>query len=197
MQRIARAYFGALNVIAVLCLTGMVVLVFGNAALRYGFDSGITVSEEVARLLFVYMTFCGAIVAMRERLHLGTDLLISRLPRAGRKVCYIVSHALMLFATVLFLKGSWQQALINLDVKTPVTGVSMAVFYGVGVLFCVSVGLMLIGDLARALTGRLSDDELIGVRESEQVVPGERREAAPATTNGSPAAASGLQERAA
>ena len=52
-------------VIAVL-LAVMVVLVFGNVVLRYGFNSGITVSEELSRWLFVWMTFLGAIVGLQR-----------------------------------------------------------------------------------------------------------------------------------
>lgn len=46
-------------------LAVMVVLVFGNVVLRYGFNSGITVSEEVSRWLFIWGTFLGAVVALR------------------------------------------------------------------------------------------------------------------------------------
>jgi hypothetical protein len=42
------------------CLAAMVVLVFGNVVLRYGFNSGIAVSEELSRWLFVWLTFMGA-----------------------------------------------------------------------------------------------------------------------------------------
>ena len=45
----------------------MVVLVFGNVVLRYAANSGITVSEELSRWLFVWMTFLGAIVALKEQ----------------------------------------------------------------------------------------------------------------------------------
>lgn len=45
----------------------MVVMVFGNVVLRYAFNSGIAISEEVSRWLFVWITFLGAIVAVRER----------------------------------------------------------------------------------------------------------------------------------
>ena len=63
----------------------MVVMVFGNVVLRYAFNSGITVSEELARWAFVWMIFLGAIVAIRESGHLGTDMLVGRLgPRARR-----------------------------------------------------------------------------------------------------------------
>jgi len=146
----------------------MVVLVFGNVVLRYGFNLGITVSEELSRLLFVWLTFLGAIVAMREHGHLGVDILVRRLPAFGKKVCLVISHLLMLYATWLFLEGSWQQTLINLDVGAPATGLSMGLFYGVGVVFSVSVGLILLYDLYRALAGKLSEQEMVMVRESEE-----------------------------
>ena len=180
MTKAVEACFGLLKLILVLCLAGMVVLVFGNVVLRYAFNSGITVSEEVARLFFLYTTFLGAIVAMRERLHLGVDSIVRRLPAAGRKACMVASHALMLFACGLFLQGSWAQAAINLHVKMPVTGISMALFYGVGVVFSVSVGLILLHDLYRALTGRMAADEFVSVRESEDTAVLDSHAAPPA-----------------
>ena len=73
------------SVLMVACLALMVVMVFGNVVLRYGFNSGITVSEELSRWLFVWMTFLGALVAMREHAHLGTDMLVARLPPARQE----------------------------------------------------------------------------------------------------------------
>jgi TRAP-type transport system small permease protein len=105
-----------------LCLAAMVVLVFGNVVLRYAFNMGITLSEEVSRWLFVYLTFLGAIVAMREHGHLGVDTLVKRLPPIGKKICLAASQLLMLYATWLFLNGSWEQTMINLDVKAPASG---------------------------------------------------------------------------
>jgi TRAP-type C4-dicarboxylate transport system permease small subunit len=67
----------ALGALMVLCLVLMVVMVFINVVLRYAFNSGINVSEELSRWLFVWMTFMGAVVALRERGHLGTDMLVS------------------------------------------------------------------------------------------------------------------------
>jgi hypothetical protein len=74
----------------------------------------------------------------------------------------------MLYATWLLLVGSWQQTLINLGVASPAAGFSMGLLYGVGVLFGVSAGLILLHDLYRVLTGRMSEDELVMVKESEE-----------------------------
>src|SRR5437870_12226400 len=97
MERILDLYCGLLKGVIALCLALMVVMVFGNVVLRYGFNSGITVSEELSRWLFVWMTFLGAIVAMRKHAHLGTDTLIARLPIGARKLCFGIAHLLMLY----------------------------------------------------------------------------------------------------
>lgn len=162
-------YCRALKVITAAMLAIMVVLVFGNVVLRYAFNSGITVSEEVSRWLFVWMTFIGAIVALKEHGHLGTDMLVSRLPAAGKKVCLIVGQLLMLWVTWLLFSGSWDQAVINWDVQAPATGASVAIFYGAGVVFAVSAGVLLMRDLFRAVTGRMSESELVMVKASEDL----------------------------
>src|SRR5437763_6636170 len=85
------------GMLMVACLALMVLMVFGNVVLRYGFNSGITVSEELSRWLFVWMTFLGSVVALRNHAHLGTDALVSRLRPAGKKACYVAAHLLMLY----------------------------------------------------------------------------------------------------
>ena len=149
-------------------LATMVVLVFGNVVLRYGFNSGITVSEEVSRWLFIWLTFLGAVVAIKERAHLGSDMFVSRLPVWGKKICLVLGHVLMLYLTWLFFSGSLDQARINWDVKAPATGISVAVFYSAGIAFSVFAAVLLVFELVLALTGRLSEEELVMVTESEE-----------------------------
>lgn len=158
----------AIDVLIAAALAVMVVLVFGNVVLRYAFNSGIAVSEEVARWLFVWLCFMGAVVAMKEGAHLGTDMLVSRLPVAGKKACMVLGHLLMLYVTWLFFDGSWQQARINHDVTAPVTGVPVSVFYASGVVFSVCAGILLLLQLVRLLTGNLRESELVMVKESEE-----------------------------
>lgn len=146
----------------------MVVLVFGNVVLRYGFNSGITVSEEVSRWLFIWLTFLGAVVAIKERAHLGSDMLVSRLPVWGKKICLVLGHLLMLYLTWLFFSGSLDQARINWDVKAPATGMSVAVFYSAGIAFSVCAAVLLVFELVLALSGRLREEELVMVTESEE-----------------------------
>ena len=168
MKRLINGYCRMLETLIALALAAMVVLVFGNVILRYAFNSGITVSEEVARWLFVWLTFLGAIVALKEHGHLGSDMLVSRLPTGGRKALLVIGHLLMLYITWLLFSGSLTQARINWDVEAPVTGASVAIFYSAGVVFAVSAGVLLAYELWLALTGQLSDAEMVMVKESEE-----------------------------
>ena len=168
MDRILSVYCRLLEYLIAACLAVMVVLVFGNVVLRYGFNSGITMSEEVSRWLFVWLTFLGAIVALKEHAHLGSDMLVSRLPRQGKLACLVIGQLLMLYITWLLFQGSWQQAKINWDVEAPVSGASVAIFYSAGVVFAVSAAPILLRDLWRAVSGQLGESDLVMVRESEE-----------------------------
>jgi TRAP-type C4-dicarboxylate transport system permease small subunit len=155
VNRLIDGYCRLLRGTIALLLAAMVVLVFGNVVLRYGFNSGITVSEELSRWLFVWMTFLGAVVALAEQAHLGTDVLVSRLGPRGRKACLVAAQSLMLYVTWLLFSGSLAQARINWDVRAPVTGLSVALFYGAGVVFAVSAAVLLLRGLIRTLRGQL------------------------------------------
>jgi TRAP-type C4-dicarboxylate transport system permease small subunit len=118
-----------LDLASAAALAAMAAMVFGNVVLRYVFNSGIAVSEELSRWLFVWMTFLGAVVALKENGHLGTDMLVSRLGRTGKRLCMAASQLLMLGCTVMLFMGSLAQVKINWEVEAPVTGWSMAVVY--------------------------------------------------------------------
>jgi TRAP-type C4-dicarboxylate transport system permease small subunit len=168
MEKVIDGVCRAIEAVIALALAVMVILVFGNVVLRYGFNSGITVSEELSRWIFVWLIFLGAIVALKEGAHLGSDMLVSRLNLTGKRVCAFLGHLLMLYITWLFLDGSWTQVQINKDVTAPVTGASVAIFYSAGVVFSLVSGLLLIRGLWRIVTGRVSEDELVMVKESEE-----------------------------
>jgi TRAP-type C4-dicarboxylate transport system permease small subunit len=165
----ASAYCKLLEGLLVALLAVMVVMVFGNVVLRYVFNSGITVSEELSRWAFVWMTFLGAIVAVKEGGHLGTDMLIGRLGITGKKVCLALAETLMLYCCWLIFSGSQAQMQINLDVEAPVSGWSMAWISAAGVVFAVSAAFFHLHKLARLASGRLSDEELVTVQESEDL----------------------------
>ena len=180
VKKLIDRYCQFLAVLLVFALALMVVLVFGNVVMRYGFNSGFTLSEELSRWLFVWMTFLGAIIAMNERGHLGTDSLVSRLPVGGKKLCLAASYVLMLFCCWLIFKGSWDQTVINMASTSAVMEVPMGILYASGVVFAVSAAVILLYQFWRLVSGQLAEGELVGIQESEEQPHGGTRSPTPA-----------------
>ena len=155
VQKLIGRYCQLLTVIIVICLGVMVLMVFGNVVMRYAFNSGISVSEELSRWLFLWLIFLGASVAVHEQSHMGSDMVLDLLPPKLQKVAVVVGQLLMLWATWLIFSGSLAQTKINWEVQAPVTEYSMAWVYSTGVVFSVSTGLMLLSDLWFTLRGQL------------------------------------------
>jgi len=160
-------FFKLLELLVVACLVAMVFMVFGNVVLRYGFNSGITISEEMSRYCFIWLTYIGAMVAMREGGHLGVDTLVKHLPLGGKKFCLFVSECLMLFCNVLFLMGTYEMHHLQVTNVSPVVGISMIWIYGIGYVVAVVMGIFNLNMLWRLVTGQLSEDEMVQVVEAE------------------------------
>ncbi len=168
MKTLTDLFFRLAEALLVLMLCAMVVMVFGNVVLRYGFNSGLDFSEELSRFFFIWITFLGAIIAMRQNAHLGLDTLIRVLPRAGKKFCFGLSNALMLGCCVLMFYGTWRQHHINATTMSAVTGIPMIWVYGVGYLASLAMGALIAGNLLKLATGRITDKDLIQVHDSEE-----------------------------
>jgi TRAP-type C4-dicarboxylate transport system permease small subunit len=159
----------AMHAVIVVSMVLMVIMVFGNVVLRYVFNSGISASEELARFCFMWLIFVGSIVVMRERGHLGVDSVVSRLPRAGKIACALLGNALMFWVCCLFFLGSWRQTVVGWGTLKPATGIPMAFHYATGLVMSVGVGVIVLFNTWKILSGKATDADLIQVVESEDV----------------------------
>lgn len=169
MKKPIDLFFKLLELLVVLSLIAMVVMVFGNVVLRYGFNSGIVVSDEMSRYCFIWLTYIGAMIAMREGGHIGVDTLVKKLPVMGKKICLFASEVLMLLCNGLFVLGTWKMHELQVSNVSPVVGISMIWIYGIGYIVGVVMALFNLNVLYRLLTGRLKEEELVQVVESEDV----------------------------
>ena len=102
-----------------------------------------TWSEELARLLFVWLSFLGSAFLFGERGHIAVDFLARKLPFAGQRVAQIFVQAMvLLFALVGLVWGgylaasiAWAQNLTALPftigwvyLVIPIAGVFIAIF---------------------------------------------------------------------
>lgn len=160
-------FFKLLELLVVACLFAMVVMVFGNVVMRYAFNSGIQISEEMSRYCFIWLTYLGAMVAMREGGHLGVDTLVKALPLGGKKICVFLSEMLMLFCNGLFLLGTWKMHDLQVTNVSPVVGISMIWIYGIGYIAATVMALFNLRKLYLLLTGQLREDQMMQIVEAE------------------------------
>jgi TRAP-type C4-dicarboxylate transport system permease small subunit len=108
---------------------------------------------------------------MREQGHLGVDMLVRQLSVRGRKLCLFASEILMLWCNALLVIGTWRMHELQVTNVSPVVGISMIWIFGIGYIVGTVMALFNLQVLWRLLSGRISDEELVQVRESEETLP--------------------------
>lgn len=137
-----------LESIVVLILATMSILVFLNVVLRYGFNSGISITEEVARYLFVWLTFLAAVLAFSDNQHVNVTLLTDKLSAKGREILGLFTDAIMLFCCYLMVQGSWVQFVLNLNNLAPISGLPQGITFLASVVASSLIGILLLARLA-------------------------------------------------
>ncbi len=114
------------DIVASIFISITTILVVINIIMRYGLNSGIVWSEEVATGCFVWSVFIGAAAVFKHRGHVGVDIVVNHLPASIRKVIttimdivLVVLNGYMAYLAVLYIQTSYTK-------MTPVLGVSSA-----------------------------------------------------------------------
>jgi TRAP-type C4-dicarboxylate transport system permease small subunit len=96
----------ALGGVSVVIFTVLVADVLWGVATRYLLGSQATWSEELARLLLVWISLLGAALAYAERSHLGVDALVVAVDPFAQRIAILTSHLLvLLFAIGVMVYG--------------------------------------------------------------------------------------------
>ena len=144
LQRLVHAAMAA-------CLGVMAVAVFVNVVLRYGFGSGIAASEELSRLLFVWMVFIGATAAYPAGEHMAFTSLVGLLQQrpAALMAATVLIRLLVVLGAGLIAWGAWQQVVVGLDSKSVVLGYPTALLPLPALLSGVAIALMALWELVK------------------------------------------------
>ena len=142
LQHLANVAMGA-------CLAVMALAVFVNVVLRYGFGSGVPASEELSRLLFVWMVFIGATAAYPLGEHMAFTSLVGLLQKkpALMAVATVVIRLHEVLACVLVARGAWQQVVVGLDSHSVVLGYPTALLPLPAFLCTTAIALMALWEL--------------------------------------------------
>jgi TRAP-type C4-dicarboxylate transport system permease small subunit len=143
----------SVEMLMAVCLAVMATSVFLNVVLRYGFGSGIAASEELSRLLFVWMVFLGGTAAYPRGEHMAFTSLLGPLKRrfgdTGLGVLTRLIHLLVLAACVMVGWGAWQQVVVGMGSRSVVLAYPTALLPLPALLSCTAIGLMALNNLLR------------------------------------------------
>ena len=133
------------------CLGVMALAVFVNVVLRYGFGSGIVASEELSRLLFVWMVFLGATAAYPAGEHMAFTSLLGLLQDKPVAMGFmtVLIRLLVILGCVLVGWGAWQQVIVGMDSKSVVLGYPASLLPLPAFLCAVAIGVMAIIELVK------------------------------------------------
>ena len=90
----------------------MVAVVSTQVLLRYVFNSSIDWADELSRLTFVWSVFLAIPLGIREGLHVGVELLTTRLPA---KIQDILVRSMAAAGAVMMAVVCWQSVVIAWD----------------------------------------------------------------------------------
>ena len=144
MQRINRVFAiidKAFFWLAFLILGGMTAAIFLQVIFRYIVHQPLASSEELARFLFIWMTFIGGYLAARRGQHIGVELLQNMFPKMVKQAMQVLSN---LIATGFFAIVSYYCIALWGKLSTqisPALELPMSFVYLGMIIGCVFMGL--------------------------------------------------------
>lgn len=108
---------------------GIVVITLAAVWTRYVMNAPLSWTEQVSRIMFVWVTFLGAAVLYRQRLHITIDMFIQMLPNALRKLMYWVVELSVLAFIVVFLIYGYRLSVTTLGQTFGALDITPATFY--------------------------------------------------------------------
>jgi TRAP-type C4-dicarboxylate transport system permease small subunit len=130
-----------INWLSIVAMSFMLFLTFANVIGRYVFSHSIIFSEEVSRILFVWVVFLGAAIIIKDNGHVSVDLLSSKLKgkASGKVLDIIIGIAGFLFIGIVFAGGLVLAGTMNMyssaTLGIPMGYVYWAIPIGSGIMF--------------------------------------------------------------
>jgi len=99
--------YSVLSRVVTVGFIAMTVIIFFQILFRYALHESLSWSEELARYLFIWVTFLGASVCAYEKTHINVDLFINYIKNQRvRAILFLIGNILSLsFLGMLVVKG--------------------------------------------------------------------------------------------
>lgn len=112
-------------------LSSMSIIIAFQVLMRYGFQSSLSWSEEIARYLFIWLIYIGISYGVKKSAHVSVTALDLALSDSARRVLKFISTVVFLIFAVIITYYGWQvcSKIMRLGQEAPATGIDMWIVY--------------------------------------------------------------------
>ena len=150
LGRLKRALDRVIDWTTIGLMAVLAIVVFVAVITRYFLNFPLAWSEEVSRYSFIWVTFLGAVICLREGAHISVDLLVQRLSPARQRQVDIAGRVLTAVLLGVVLYSGIQVTQVTHAQASPALGLPMS---GVYVAVPVGAALMLLELIAAVRRG--------------------------------------------
>ena len=155
LEKINDTLFGITRKASILLFAGMVVLSILQVVCRYVLKISLSFTEELARFLFIWVTFLGTAMAMRKGQHVKMELMLGAVPPAIRNALEFIGRVVSMCIYLVMIGGGVMVMQKTMDQTSAALNLPMSLVY-LAVPVCGALMLLLGlngGDKAKNETG--------------------------------------------
>jgi TRAP-type C4-dicarboxylate transport system permease small subunit len=132
-----------------------------NVVARFFFSSPIPSAVELGRYCFVGIIYLGSIYVMKEKGHIGLDMLVNKFSPKPRQIVSIGGQLLVIIFLAVFSFESVRMVVTSITVKSSSLGISMSIPYSAMVIGSVGMCIEAVINLVHCIGDKCIDPQTI------------------------------------
>ena len=130
LQKIKMGFIKSLEVLLMVMVAVLTLTVLWGVFTRFCLGKQAAYTDELARVLLVWVSMVGAALAFGVKAHLGVDFVVNMLhPEARKTLGMLVQVVTAVLAAVVFVVGGWGLAMGQMGQQLPTLPVSRGLVY--------------------------------------------------------------------
>ncbi|MDF2522100.1 MAG: Tripartite ATP-independent periplasmic transporter, DctQ component [Clostridia bacterium] len=129
MERLDKVIYKVLFYACAILMFAMAAIVTAQVLSRYIVGRPFTWSEELARYIFVWMSFLGMAVGVKMGSHVALDILVKKLSGVSQKTLMLVNNGLIFFFGACMTVSGFKLVEVGMRQKSPTLQLPMQYVY--------------------------------------------------------------------
>jgi len=129
-QKVRNGFVRTLEILLIVLVAVMTLTVLWGVFTRFCLGRQAHYTDELARVLLVWISMIGSALAFGAKAHLGVDYFVSKLhPEARKTVSVVVQLVILALALIVFIVGGWGLAMGQMGQQLPALPIKRGLVY--------------------------------------------------------------------